>query len=361
METTPEQLAARVARGPLAPAYLVAGAEALRVLEAADAVRAAARAEGIAEREVFAFEGDPRAWDWDPLVATFRAPSLFASRRLVEVRMPGGKPGTEGAKVLSEFCADPAPDVCLLVTCGDWSRSHGGKWSEAIAAIGAVAVAWPIKPHELPDWIDRRLRARGVQADAGAVARLAERVEGNLLAAAQEIEKLALLAGDARPGDGPLDAARMDALVADSARYDVFRLVDATLNGQPAQVSRMLRGLRAEGEAVPALLGMLAMELQRGAVLARTKARGGNLNAEFKAQRVWDAKQAMWLRALARHPASRWEGFVAGLGAVDRIAKGRWRPGSEPDDAWLQLERLLLAVASAPAGTLLADPRLAAG
>ncbi len=364
METTPEQLAARIARGPLAPAYLIAGAEALRVLEAADAVRAAARAQGIAEREVFAFEGDPRGWDWDSLQATFRAPSLFASRRLVEIRMPGGKPGTEGAKAIVEFCADPAPDVCLLVTCGDWSRSHGGKWSEAIGAIGAVAVAWPIKPHELPDWIDRRLRARNVQADAGAVARLAERVEGNLLAAAQEIEKLALLFDGApssstpsngMPSNGmPLDAARMDALVADSARYDVFRLVDATLNGQPAQVSRMLRGLRAEGEAVPALLGMLAMELHRGAALARTKARGGNLNAEFKAQRVWDAKQAMWLRALARHPAARWEGFVAALGAVDRIAKGRWRPGSEPDDPWLQLERLLLAVASAPAGALLA-------
>jgi DNA polymerase-3 subunit delta len=359
MESSPEQLAARVARGPLAPAYLIAGAEALRVLEAADAIRAAARAEGIAEREVFAFEGDPRSWDWDPLVATFRAPSLFASRRLVEVRMPGGKRGTEGAKVIAEFCADPAPDVCLLVTCGEWSRSHGGKWSEAIAAIGAVAVAWPIKPHELPDWIDRRLRARGVSADAGAVQRLAERVEGNLLAAAQEIEKLALLSivvasGDAQSDSTTLDPARMDALVADSARYDVFRLVDATLNGQPAQVSRMLHGLRAEGEAVPALLGMLAMELQRGAVLARTKARGGNLNAEFKAQRVWDARQAIWLRALARHPAARWEGFVAGLGAVDRIAKGRWRPGSEPDDAWLQLERLLLAVASAPAGALLA-------
>ena len=127
METTPEQLAARVARGPLAPAYLVAGAETLRVLEAADAIRAAARAEGIAEREVFAFEGDPRGWDWDPLVATFRAPSLFASRRLVEVRMPGGKPGTEGAKAIAEFCADPAPDVCLLVTCGEWSRAHGGR------------------------------------------------------------------------------------------------------------------------------------------------------------------------------------------------------------------------------------------
>jgi DNA polymerase-3 subunit delta len=349
MESSPEQLASRVAAGPLAPVYLVAGQEPLRVLEAADAVRAAARAQGIAEREVFMAEGNQREPDWAALSASLRAPSLFASRRLFEVRLPTGKPGTEGARVITEFCADPPADVCLLVTCGEWSKSHGGKWSEAIGRIGMVAVGWQVKPHELPDWIDRRLRARGLQADRAAVQRLAERVEGNLLAAAQEIEKLALLA-DGRP----LDAERMDALVADSARYDVFRLIDASMNGNPAQVSRMLRGLRAEGEAVPALLGMLVMELQRAAALARVQARGGNLNAEFKAQRIWDSRQAMYLRALARHPSARWEGFVAGIGRVDRISKGRGRPGSDPDDAWLQLERLLLAVASPPAMALLA-------
>ncbi|MDQ2701528.1 MAG: DNA polymerase III subunit delta [Pseudomonadota bacterium] len=349
MESTPEQLATRVARGPLAPAYLIAGPEPLRVLEAADAVRAAARGQGIAEREVFMIEGHQRDLDWDGFSATLRAPSLFASRRLVEVRLATGKPGTVGSKMLTEACAELPADVCLLVTCGDWSKSHGGKWSEAIARIGVVSVAWAVKSHELPDWIDRRLRARGVQADAAAVQRLAERVEGNLLAAAQEIEKLVLLA------DGqPLDVARMDALVADSARYDVFRLIDATLNGDPALVSHMLRGLRAEGEAVPALLGMLSMELQRAVVLARAKARGGNLNAEFRAQRVWDARQATYLRALQRHPASRWESFVAGLGRVDRISKGRGIAGRDPDDAWVQLERVLVAVASPAAASLLA-------
>jgi DNA polymerase-3 subunit delta len=349
MESSPEQLATRVAAAPLAPAYLIAGQEPLRVLEAADAVRAAARAQGIAEREVFMAEGNQREPDWDALSASLRAPSLFASRRLLEVRLATGKPGTEGARAIVEFCDAPPADVCLLVTCGDWSKSHGGKWSEAIGRIGVVAVAWQVKPHELPDWIDRRLRARGLQADRAAVQRLADRVEGNLLAAAQEIEKLALLA------DGqPLDAERMDALVADSARYDVFRLIDAAMNGNPAQVSRMLHGLRAEGDAVPALLGMLVIELQRAAALARVQARGGNLNAEFKAQRIWDSRQAMYVRALARHPAARWEGFVAGIGRVDRIAKGRGRPGSDPDSAWLQLERLLLAVASPPAAALLA-------
>src|SRR5690606_24880419 len=153
---------------------------------------------------------------------------------------------------------------------GEWSRKHGGKWSEAIAAVGAIAVAWPVKPHELQGWLEARLRRHGVRADAAAVQLLVERAEGHLPAAAQEIGKLALLAAGET-----LDAPRMQALVADAARYDVFRLVDSALNGQGAQAVRMLAGLRAEGEAVPALMGMVVMELQRTAALARVKARGG--------------------------------------------------------------------------------------
>jgi len=341
-ETSPEQLAAGLARGPLAPVYLVAGAEPLRVLECADAIRAAARRQGHAEREVFEVEG--RDIDWDGLEASLRTPGLFAARRLVEVRLPTGKPGKQGAEVIAGYCAAPPPDTCLLVTAGEWSRKHGGKWSEAVAAAGQVAVAWPVKPHELEGWLEARLRKRGVRADRDAVRLLVERVEGNLLAAAQEVDKLALVAGDAT-----LDAARMQSLVADSARYDVFRLIDSALNGQGAQAVRMLGGLRAEGQAVPALMGMVVMELQRTAALARVKARGGNLGAEFKAQRIWDAKEAAYRRALERHPAARWERFVAMAGEVDRVAKGRGA-----GDEWLLLERLLLAVADARALPLVA-------
>lgn len=340
MELKPEQLASQLASGPLRPAYLIAGPEALRVLEAADAVRAAARKQGIAEREVFEAEGNQREPDWDAMSASLRAPSLFASRRVIELRLPTGKPGKEGIKLILEFCEDPPADVVLLVTCGEWSKSHGGKWSEAIGRIGTIAIAWGIKPHELPAWVETRLRARGLKADRGAVQSLVDRVEGNLLAAAQEIDKLALLS------DGEvIDAARMDRLVADAARFDVFRIVDAAMNGQGAQVARMLAGMRAEGEAVPALLGMVVVELQRGAALARVQAKGGNLAAEFKAQRVWDSKQAMYKRALQRHPAPRWDAFVAQAGRVDRIAKGRGVPGEDPADPWIALERLLLAVA----------------
>ncbi|MES2669212.1 MAG: DNA polymerase III subunit delta [Pseudomonadota bacterium] len=346
MELTPERLTAQLASEPLRPAYLIAGPETLRVLEAADAVRVQARAEGIGEREIF--DADGRDFDWNQLVQSVNAPSLFASRRLLEVRLPSSKPGKDGSAFIAEFCADPPHDVVLLITGEDWSRQHGGKWSETVARVGHHAIAWSLKPHEMPDWIERRLRARGLRADRDAVERLVERVEGNLLAAAQEIDKLALLS------DGEsIDLARMESYVADAARFDVFRLLDATLNGQPAQALRMLHGLRAEGEAVPALMGMLVMELQRAAALARVQAKGGNLAAEFKAQRVWDAKQAVYRRALQRHDAVRWERFVVEAGRVDRIAKGRPRIGEEPADAWLALERLLLAIAESRGATLL--------
>jgi DNA polymerase-3 subunit delta len=348
MELTPERLAAQLADEPLRAAYLIAGPEPLRVLEAADAVRAHVKAQGYAEREVF--DADGRDFDWTALDATFGAPSLFASRRLVELRLPTTKPGKEGAEVITRYCADPPADVILLITGGEWSRQHGGKWSEAVARIGRVAVAWSVKPHELAGWIEARLRSRGVKAGHDAVQRLAERVDGNLLAAAQEIDKLVLL------HDGtPLDAARMESLVADAARFDVFRLVDAAMNGQGAQAVRMLAGLRLEGAAVPALMGMVVMELQRAAALARVAARGGNLAAAFKAQRVWDSKQAVYRRALQRHDSARWDRFVAEAGRIDRIAKGRARLGEDPVDAWQVLERLLLAIADPGARVLLAS------
>ena len=338
MELTPERLTTQLASEPVRPAYLIAGPETLRVLEAVDAVRVQARAEGIGEREIF--DADGRDFDWNQLSQSVNAPSLFASRRVLEVRLPSAKPGKDGSAFITEFCADPPGDVVLLITGEDWSRQHGGKWSEAVARVGHHATAWALKPHEMPEWVERRLRLRGLRADRDAIERLVERVEGNLLAAAQEIDKLVLLS------DGEsIDLARMESYVADAARFDVFRLLDATFNGQPAQALRMLHGLRAEGEAVPALMGMLVMELQRAAALARAQAKGANMAAEFKAQRVWDAKQAVYRRALQRHDAARWERFVVEAGRVDRIAKGRPRIGEEPADAWLALERLLLAVA----------------
>ncbi len=343
MELRPDQLAAQAAGQPLLPVYLVAGPETLHVLEAADAIRARARAEG-AEREVF--DGDGRDPDWDGLSASFNAPGLFASRRLLELRLPGGKPGKAGAEVITRFCDDPPGDVTLMIVAGDWSKAHQGKWVDAVSKRGAVSIAWALKPHELPGWIDRRLRERGLRATPEAAQGLAERVEGNLLAAAQEIDKLALLAPE-----GVLDVETMQSLVADAARYDVFRLIEATLSGQAAQVRRMLAGLRAEGEQVAGLMPMVVRELLRAAALARAQARGANLAAEMKSQGLWEARQAPFKRALQRHATPlRWNRFAAYASRIDRAAKGRG-----PGEPWQLLERLLLAIAGqAPATRLLA-------
>lgn len=348
MEVRPEQLQGLDGSQPLAPIYLIAGPERLRVLEAAAGVRRAARAQGISEREVH--EADGRDFDWQQLQASFGAPSLFSARRLVELRLPGGKPGKEGSELLRSFCEQPPADVVLLITADDWSRAHQqGKWFEAVGRTGVVSVAWAVKPHELPDWIERRLRARGLRAERDAVMGLAERMEGNLLAAAQEIDKLALLAQGQT-----LDLATMQSLVADAARYDVFRLLEAAFSGQPDAVLRMLAGLRAEGEAVAALLPMVIRELQSASALARAQAKGGNLAAEFKARGVWEARQAPYRRALARHAdPRRWERLLTEASRVDRMAKGRL-----DGDPWRGLERLLLAVATAPAARLLARSSL---
>ena len=349
-ELRPDRFAAQLASEPLRPAYLIAGPEALLVMEAADAVRATARAQGVDDREVYDIEG--KSPDWDSVAAAFQAPGLFATRRVVEVRMPSGKPSKEGSEILQAFCADPPPDVVLLVTAAEWSlKQHAGKWSDAIGRVGHIVIAWQVKPHELQGWIEARMRARGLRAERDAVRALAERVEGNLLAAAQEIDKLALLA-EGRT----IDAAAMESLVSDSARYDAFGLVDAAMNGEAAHVARMLQGLRAEGEAVPAVLGAISKELLRAAALARVSERGGNLQAEFGAQGIWKNKQAAYTRAIGRHGAARWERFAAELGRVDRIAKGRFRVGEEPEDAWITLERVLLAVADKRALGLMDRP-----
>ena len=342
MELRADRFERQLASEPLRPAYLIAGTEPLIVQECADAVRAKARSDGYLEREVLEVSG--RDFDWNDLTMGVASLSLFASRRLFDLRLPSGKPDKDGSKAITDFCDNPPPDTILMITCQDWSKKHAGKWSDAISRIGHVVTVWPVKTSDLNDWLDRRLRSRGLSAEPAAVQLLAERIEGNLLAAAQEVEKLALLAPGAR-----LDATRMEALVADSARYDVFKLVEASLAGESQRAVRMLRSLQLEGEQVPGLVPILAMELLKLASLARIAASGGNLANAMRDAYIWDTKQALYRRALEKHPASRWEQFVAEAGRIDLMSKGRL--GGDP---WLALERLLVAMAQAKARALLA-------
>ena len=333
-ELRPDAFLKRVAGEALPPVVLIAGAEPLLVQECADAVREKAKAEGYGEREVLDAEG---SFDWNRLTLGLASLSLFAQRRLFDLRLPTGKPGKDGSEAIRDYCANPPPDTVLLITAQDWSRQHAGKWSEAIAATGYLVPVWPLKANELPDWLAQRLRRKGLAATPEALERLVERVEGNLLAAAQEIDKLALLLDRSA---GAIDLDTLERLVAEASRYDVFKLVDATLAGDAARVPRILAALRGEGEQVAGLLGFTMKEITMIAGFAAVQASGGNVLAEMRAAKLWDSKMAQYKRALDRHPPSSWERFAIAAGEVERIAKGR-----ASGDPWRALERLLLAIA----------------
>lgn len=328
----------QLASGELKPAYLIAGEEHLLVLEAADALRARARALGYNERDVLDVEAH---FDWDALARAGASMSLFASRRLIDLRMPTGKPGKEGSDSIVEYCENPPPDTVLLVICNQWSKQQqGGAWVSAIERVGMVVPVWPLKADELPDWIGRRMASRGLKPDRGAIEALAERVEGNSLAAAQEIDKLALLHGGKL-----LDAATLEELVTDSSRYDVFKLVEAALEGDASRTIRVLQGLRAEGEAVPALMGWVLNQLQ---LIARLAAHA-NLAAAFRNEHIYPARERVYRQALQRADRTHWEKCLLQAARVDRLSKGRgW------GDPWRELERLMAAVAM-PRAKLLAS------
>lgn len=331
-------MAAKLTSGPPLPVYLVAGAETLLVQEAADALRAHLREAGFAERSLH--DVDDR-FDWDNLDYELGAMSLFASRRLFELRLPTGRPGREGAQRLEALCERGNADTVILVLANDWSNKHGGRWSERIEKLGLVVLCPALRRQQMPDWLAQRLRGRGLTASRDAVEVLVERVEGNLLAAAQEVDKLALL----MPG-GSLDAQAMAQAVADSARFDVFGLLESALAGDAARALRMTRSLQLEGDSVLALMGWVAGEVRRIAAYAAVEASGGNAAAAMRAERVWESRQALYRRALSRHSAPHWERFVAMCGQVDRIAKGR-----ADGDPWQVLERLLVALAEPRAAT----------
>jgi len=315
--------------------YLIAGNE-LLVLEAADALRAQARKLGYAEREVLDVG---QHFDWNDLARAGAGMSLFATQRLIDLRLPTGRPGTEGAKAITAFCADPPPDVTLMITAMEWSKKHDGVWSKKVDAAGAMVVLDAPWPNEWPRWIGARLASRGLSATPDAIAMLADRVEGNLLAAAQEIDKLAVL-----HGEGRINAIEMEDLVADSARYDVFKLTDAAFSGDGARALRILAGLHAEGDELIALMGWMVNQLQ----LALRLANAQDLAAQLKTERVWQAREQMFRQALRRAPRDHWLQCLARAARIDRMAKGR-----EAGNPWQEAERLIAVIAEPRAAAAL--------
>lgn len=322
------------AGGDMPPIALIASSEPLLRVEAADRLRAQARAAGYSEREIF--EVDAR-FDWAQVQASCAAMSLFASRRIVELRIASGKPNKDGVDWLQAYCRNPAPDILLLILCEDWSKKHEGAWFTAVQKAGRAQVLWPIKVHEMSGWLGQRLRVQGLEASREALELLVERVEGNLLAAAQEVDKLALL----KP-TGRIDLEYMAHAVADNARYDVFGLSDAAIGGDARRALQMLAGLRAEGQTVPALISWLSSQVQQLLRVAEAKARGGSVEAALQAAGVWSSRQAPIKKALARGDVAHFEALLAQCAKIERIGKGR-----EQGDGWREFERLLVALAEA--------------
>ncbi len=332
MRLKPEQLAEHL-RKPLLPVYLVTGDEPLQAGEAADTIRAAARAAGFAQREVI--EAGP-GFDWNGLAAEAASFSLFAEKKLIDLRLPSGKPGREGGKALADYCADPPPDTLLLLSLPKLDRQQqSAKWFKAIDQRGAVVQVWPIGPRELPRWIEQRLRAAGLEPSREAVRLLADRVEGNLLAARQEIDKLLLL-----HGTGPLDAEALIEAVADSARYDVFELVDTALRGEAARALHILEGLRGEGTAPAVVLWALHREIAQLAKLAVASARGVGIDHALARNKVWERRKPLLRQAVARLRPAQWLALLDECHRADCSVKQ-----ADPLDPWLRLENLALGIA----------------
>jgi DNA polymerase-3 subunit delta len=331
----PDKLAGHLAAS-LAPVYLVSGDEPLQLGECCDAIRSAARGAGYSSRQVFEAGS---GFDWNQLGAEAAMFSLFAEKKLLDLRLPGGKPGTEGSRVLQAYCDDPPPDTLLLLTLPKLDRQQqSAKWFKAIEAIGVVLQVWPVEPARLPAWIERRLKSVGIQADRAAVRILADRVEGNLLAARQEIEKLLLL-----HGPGPLDGDRLAAAVADSARYDVFELVDTAMRGETARALHILEGLRGEGVAAPVVLWALHREIRTLASIAVEVGRGADAEQAIGRARVFSKRVGLVRQALGRLRAVQWLKLLEQCHQADCAIKGL-----EPQPAWLLLEQAVLGLSGTP-------------
>ena len=313
--------------------YLLSGAEPLLLDEAVDRVRAAARAGGFSERSLHV--ADAR-FNWNGLYADACSQSLFASRRLVEVRMPGGKPGAAGAKVLKELSGAVPEDTLIMVVAGALDRSaRRSAWVGALEKAGAWIDAPLLSAREQRGWIRDRLVGEGFQPDEAAVMLLAERTEGNLLSARQQIDRLAL-AHD----PGPLSVDAVMEAIADASRFDVFQLGSAALGQDLRRTARILAGLKRERAPLTLILWVLVRDITTLADLYWRTARGDSLPSAMGALRVWSSRKAEFRSALKRHGARSIGGLLVRSAKADQVIKG-----ARPGEPWAELQLLAFGLA----------------
>ena len=347
MQLRAESLAGHLSKG-LARIYTVHGDEPLLAQEAADQIRAAARAQGFGERQIFTVSG--AYFDWAPVLAAAQAMSLFAERQFIEIRIPGGKPGKDGSEALQRYAEAAPDDVLTLVTLPRLDKTQlSSAWFSALDANGVSLRVEPVERRALPGWLAQRLKAQGQWLPEGedgqrALAFFADRVEGNLLAAHQELQKLALL----HP-PGELQLEQIEAAVLDVARFDVFKLSEAVLSGQVPRLLRMLDGLEAEGEAAVLVHWTLAEDIRALARVRNALDAGRPLPLALREARVWGAKERLIERVAPRLDAAVAGALVQAAQVCDGLVKGLRHP-DWPTDPWAALRQLALRLADAAAG-----------
>lgn len=327
-----EQLAGSLQRG-LAPIYLVGGEEPLLLQECCDQVREAAKAQGFVERELLQVD---RSFDWSELEQA-AAPSLFATQKIIDLRLRTGKPGQKGAKVLTEWAQAPDPNMILLISCEQWDMgSRKSKWAGALDKAGVRVDIWPINARELPAWLEQRMLQHGMQPEPEVLRLLADRLEGNLLAAKQEIDGLALI-----KGAGTVTVDDVMKVVADSSRFDAFALAEHMLSGNLRDGLRVAAGLRRMNTPLPLLLGALLRELKTTEAF-RLAMRGGEQESMvFRRLNVWYNRQNTVRAAARRLNTRRLFGAFKMLALIDRQSKGR-----AAGDPWQSLDTLLLQLSA---------------
>jgi DNA polymerase-3 subunit delta len=336
MQLRPEALEAQLAKG-LAPLYVISSDEHLLALEAADRIRRAARAAGYTERDVLSVE---RTFKWGELLAANQAMSLFGDKKLIELRIPSGKPGKDGSAALQNYARELNPDNLTLITLPklDWQTAKAA-WVASLQQA-AVYIEIPIVERaQLPNWIGMRLSQQGQGADRQGLDFIADRVEGNLLAAHQEIQKLGLLYEP-----GKLTFEQVHDAVLNVARYDVFKLSEAMLGGDAGRLARMLEGLKGEGEALPLVLWAVAEEIRTLLKLKAGMAQGRPLGALMKEYRIWGPRERMMEPALRRVSLGTLEAALQDAAQVDKMVKGL-RSKQFAGDAWDAMLQLALKVA----------------
>lgn len=334
MKVYPDKLAAHLKKS-VSPVYIVSGDEPLLIQELTDLIREELRAKGYLERQLFHVDA---SFDWQEVLFSANSMSLFAEQKILELRLESGKPGDKGGKALQSYMEDPPEDtVMLLILPRIDKAAQRTKWFKALDAKGAFVQVWPIEKKDLPRWLGQRMQKAGLRADRDALMVLIDRLEGNLLAAAQEIERLKLLATD-----GQVTAQLVQASVANNARYDVFGLIDVAVSQDKKQTWRMLQGLRGEGVEVMYVNTMFAREIRNLVQIKQALAEGQSNAAVFQKFRIWDKRKTFVSRCIKDRSIPELMRCLGHAAEVDARVKGM-----QAGDPWLALEKGFMGLAGA--------------